>query len=108
MDTIFLEVMESIKEHSQMDDFEQHCQKILKANCGMNVDGFLDMIENSVQIRISRCSIRPKNEDLESLECFLHVLDKCASSSMAGNSIEKIQKLKNIVSKILSIKGNSY
>lgn len=93
--------MELVKEHSEMEDFKGHCQKILKANCGMNIEDFLDMIEISIEIRISRYSLQSNQEDFESLKCFLQVLDKCASSLMACSSLQKIQTLKNSVCKLL-------
>lgn len=101
LENVFLEIKELIKEYSQMDDFQGHCQKILKANCGMNMDEFLDMIGNAMQKRVDRFHVFPKKEDYECLESFQQVLDSCVLSSIACNSLDKIQKLKDVVSKIL-------
>lgn len=87
LEGVFWEIQDLIKEHSDMDDFQGHCQKILKANCGMNIYGFLDMIDNSMDMRITRSIQKASNQDYESLGCFLKVLDRCSKSKIVCESL---------------------
>ena len=98
LNSVYIEIVDIIKEHSDMEDFEEHCQKILKANCGMNIDDFLNMIEVSSKSRIQRLSLK-EQQDFESLETFLKVLDMASLSQIASNSASKIQILKEEISR---------
>ena len=85
-----MEIREMIKEHGDMDGFDEHCQKILKANCGMNIVDFLEMIEISMEKRLERLS----DEDIQSLKIFETVLEICSLSSISSNSSSTIKRLK--------------
>lgn len=50
----FQQIQDMIQEHSDMPDFHEHCQKILKANSGMDFRGFFEMITCIVKARILR------------------------------------------------------
>lgn len=95
LESVFVEIQGLIQEHSDMDDFQEHCQKILKANCGMNIHGFLEMIDHSMEIRIKRYTQNYSMNDRESLIGFWQVLNRCISSQIAGESFPKIQLMRN-------------
>jgi hypothetical protein len=97
LESVFGEIQDLIQEHSDMDNFQGHCQKMLKANCGMNIYEFLDMIDHSMEIRITRHTQSSVSQDKESLECFLQVLNRCATSKIASESFSKIQFLRHKV-----------
>lgn len=53
-------VVKEIDDCKDMEDFDEHCQVMLKALHGMNFDSFLDLLEIVVNNRIT--SLRTKNQ----------------------------------------------
>ena len=98
----YSEIQELIKEHADMDDFEQHCQKILKANCGMNIDGFLEMIQVAINSRINRFKELHDASDYYSLECIANTLESCSILLLGGLSYQKILDMKGEIDEILT------
>lgn len=50
----YRKVLKEIDDCRDMDDFEQHCQLMLKALHGMNFDSFLDLLKVVVDSRVAR------------------------------------------------------